>query len=110
MPAYFHFTKYTSCSLLFPVSSLLWGFPDGSVVKNLPAKQEMWVPSLGREGPLEKEMTTYSIILPGKSYGQRRLLGYSPWGHKRVRHNLATKQQHANKMSMTFIFIPFGTL
>ena len=25
------------------------GFPDGSVVKNLPARQEMWVLSLGQE-------------------------------------------------------------
>ena len=25
--------------------------------------QEMWVPSLGREGPLEKEMATHSGIL-----------------------------------------------
>ena len=29
----------------------------GSVVKNLPAAQEMQVPSLGQEDPLEKEMT-----------------------------------------------------
>ena len=25
--------------------------------------QEIWVPSLGREGPLKKEMTTHSSIL-----------------------------------------------
>ena len=25
-------------------------------------------------------MTTAQIFLPGKSYGQRRLAGYSPWG------------------------------
>ena len=31
--------------------------------------------------------------LPGKSHGQRSLAGYSPWGRKRVGHNLATKQQ-----------------
>ena len=30
------------------------------------------------------------VFLPGKSSGQRNLAGYSPWGHKRVRHNLAT--------------------
>ena len=24
------------------------------------------------------------IFLPGKSHGQRRLVGYSPWGRKRV--------------------------
>ena len=33
------------------------------------------------------------VFLPGKSHGQRSLVGYSPWGHKRVRHDLATKQQ-----------------
>ena len=33
----------------------------GSVVKNLPAKQETQVPSLGWEDPLEKEMATHSI-------------------------------------------------
>ena len=34
----------------------------GSVVKNTPAKQEMWVRSLGREDSLEKEMATHSSI------------------------------------------------
>ena len=37
--------------------------PDGSAVKNLPAKQEMWVLSLGWEDPLEEEMATHSSIL-----------------------------------------------
>ena len=32
-------------------------------VKGLPAMQETWVRSLGREDPLEKEMATHSIIL-----------------------------------------------
>ena len=33
------------------------------LVKNLPAIQETWVRSLGREDPLEKEMATHSSIL-----------------------------------------------
>ena len=33
------------------------------------------------------------VFLPGKSHGQRSLVGYDSWGHKRVGHNLATKQQ-----------------
>ena len=33
------------------------------MVKNLPAMQEMWVQSLGREDPLEEEMATHSRIL-----------------------------------------------
>ena len=31
---------------------------------------------------LEKEMATHSILLPGKFYGLRSLVGYTPWGHK----------------------------
>ena len=38
-------------------------FPDGSVVKNLPAMQEMWVWSLGQEDHLEESMTTHSSVL-----------------------------------------------
>ena len=68
------------------------GFPGGSVVKNLPAKQETRVQSLNLEDPLEKEIPT-PVFLPGKSNGQRRLAGYSPWGHKRVGHDLVSKQQ-----------------
>ena len=45
------------------------------------------------EDPLEKEMGTHSNILPGESHGKRSLLGYNPWGHKRVGHDLVTKQQ-----------------
>ena len=33
------------------------------MVKNLSAKQEIGVPSLGQEGPLEKEMAALSSIL-----------------------------------------------
>ena len=32
-------------------------------LKHLPAMQETWVQSLGREDPLEKEMATHSSIL-----------------------------------------------
>ena len=38
-------------------------FPGGSELKNLPAKQEMQVQSLGQEDPLEMEMATHSSIL-----------------------------------------------
>ena len=39
------------------------GFSSGSVVKNLPAKQETQVRSLRWNDPLEKEMATHSSIL-----------------------------------------------
>ena len=52
------------------------------MVKHLPTMQKTWVPSLGWEDPLEKEMATHSSILPGKSHGWRSVVGYSPWGHR----------------------------
>ena len=45
------------------------GFPGSSGVKNLPATQETWVQSLGREYHLEKEMATHSSILAWKVLG-----------------------------------------
>ena len=27
-------------------------------------------------------MATHPVFLPGELYGQRSLVGYSPWGHK----------------------------
>ena len=39
------------------------GFPAGSVVKNLSAKQEMQILFLGQEDSLEEEMATPSSIL-----------------------------------------------
>ena len=39
------------------------GFPGGSVVKNPPNNQEMWVQALGQEDPLEKEKATHPSIL-----------------------------------------------
>ena len=60
------------------------------MVKNSPAMQETRVRSLGPEDPLEKEMATTPVLLPGKSHGQRSLVVYSPWGSQRIRHDLAT--------------------
>ena len=42
--------------------------------------------------PWRKKWQPSPVFLPGKSHGQRSLVGYSPWGCKRVRHNLVTKQ------------------
>ena len=52
------------------------------MVKRLPTVRETWVQSLGQEDPLEKEMATHSVLLPGKSHGLKSVVGYSPWGRK----------------------------
>ena len=68
------------------------GFPDGSVVKNSPAKQEARV-QLGWEEPLEKGMATHSSMLAWEIPWIEERAGYSPWGRKRVGHDSAAKPQ-----------------
>ena len=42
---------------------MFWASLVAQMVKNLPAKQEIWVQSLAQEDPLEKEMATHSSVL-----------------------------------------------
>ena len=52
------------------------------MVKNLLAKQEMWVRSLDWEDPLEKEMATHTSILAWEIPWTEDPGGYSSWGRK----------------------------
>ena len=63
----------------------------GSVVNNLPASAGN-VSSITGSGRSPGEGNG-NLLLPGKSHEQRSLTGYSPWGYKRVGHDLVTKQQ-----------------
>ena len=47
-------------------------------VKNLPAMQETWVGKIH----WKRTWQPAPVFLPRESRGQRRLVGYSPWGHK----------------------------
>ena len=58
-------------------------------VKNLPARQEIWIQSLGGKIPWRRAWQPTPVFLPGESHGQRSLVGYHPRGH-RVGHNWAT--------------------
>ena len=69
---------------------LILGFPDGLVVKNLPAKQ-MWVWSLGWADPLEKELVTNSSTLAWEIPWTEEPGGLQPMGSQRVEPNLVTK-------------------
>ena len=60
-------------------------------VKRLSTVRETWVPSLGREDPLEKEMAIHSSTIawkipedfPGRRTEEPGRL-YSPWGRKEL--------------------------
>ena len=63
-----------------------WASLVAQMIKNLPAMQEFnrWI----RKIPWRQKWQPTPVFWPGKSYGQRSLVGYSPRGH-----NLVTKQQ-----------------
>ena len=67
-------------------------------VENPPAVQEMQVWSLGQEAPLEKGVHPAPVILPGKSPGQRSLVGYSPWESQKVTHDWSIGAQHVQRV------------
>ena len=43
--------------------------------------------------PWRRKWQPAIVFLPGKSHRQKSLVDFCPWGHKRVRHSLTTKQQ-----------------
>ena len=53
-------------------------------------------PGSGRS-PGEGTGNPLPLFLPGESHGQRSLVDCSPWGCKRIRHDLATKQYSFSK-------------
>ena len=57
-------------------------FPDGAVVENLPAVQEMWARSLGQQIPWGGTGNPLQYSCLENPHGQRSLVGYSPWGRK----------------------------
>ena len=57
------------------------------MVKNTPAMQETWVPSLGLEDPLEMGMATQSSILAWRIPRTEETGGLQSMGSQRVRHD-----------------------
>ena len=69
------------------VGGLRLGFSGGSAVKNLPAMQEIQVPSLDWEDPLEKGRTTHSSILAWRIPKTEEPGELQSMGSQRVGHN-----------------------
>ena len=57
------------------------------------AMQEIWVPSLGQENPLDEQMATHSGILTWRIRWTEEPGGLSPWGHKE---SDTTENAHTN--------------
>ena len=69
--------------LIYCILNITQGFAGGSVVKNLPAVQEIqetWVRFLDWEDPLRRAWQSTPVFLPGKFHGQRSLAVYTVHG------------------------------
>ena len=80
-------TRAIGSKRIKPILNHPLGFPGGSEVKALPAMRETWVPSLGREIPLEKEMATHSSILAWRIPRTEEPGGLQFTGSQRVGHD-----------------------
>ena len=67
------------CSCYYLIISLL-----PQMVKNLPAVWETQVWSLNWEESWRRKWHSTPVFLPGEFHGQRSLVGYSLWGHKKL--------------------------
>ena len=72
-------------------SSSLWGFLGGASGKEFTCQCKRWGldPWVGKIS-WSRNWQPIPVFLPGKSHGQRRLAGYSPWD-RRVGHDWATE-------------------
>ena len=66
---------------------VFWAFLVAQVVKNVLAMQETWVPYLGQENPLEKEMAMHSSILAWEIPRTEEPQGLQSMGSQRVRYD-----------------------
>ena len=64
-------------------------FLVAQMVTNLQCRILGFEPWVGKI-PWRRKWQPSPVFLPGKFHGQRSLLGYSPWGCKRVGHDLET--------------------
>ena len=58
-----------------------------------------------RKIPWRRAWQSTPVFLPGKFYGQRRLAGYSPWGHKESRTTERLISQHTNKRARIQVYL-----
>ena len=49
--------------------------------------------------PWRRKWQPTPVFLPGKAHGQRNLVSYSPWGRRRLGHDLATQQQQHRRFT-----------
>ena len=81
--------------------NIVGAFLVAQPVKNLPAMQETWVQSLGREDSLEKRMATHSGTLVWEIPWTEEPHGLQFMGYQRVRHDLVTNTFSLSEVNLS---------
>ena len=83
--------------------SIIWGFPHGSAVKNLPGMQESQEidvgPNLSWEDPLEEDMATHSSIFAWRIPWTEEPGGPQSITSQRVRHDQSNSALNIHQLS-----------
>ena len=96
---------YAHPEFVISLDKHVWPSPVAQAVKNPPAMQEMGVPSLGWEDPLEKGIATHSSMLAWRIPCREEPGGYSPGGHtesdttKQLTQHFLTNMYHQPRYS-----------
>ena len=90
-------SKYCTIALISCASLVAWR------IKHLPTMQETRVRSLGREGPLEKEMAAHSSTLAWRISWTQDPGGLQSMGSQRVRHNWGNGKECSNYFTIALI-------
>ena len=85
-----HLLRYILCVFTI-ISGLPWWLSDKESACQCKRRRRCGV----RKIPWSRKWQPTPVFLSGESHAQRNLVGHSPWGRKRVGHDLAAKQQTA---------------
>ena len=103
---------FSTFTIFYVVGSiLLFGFPAGSVVKDLPVMQETQETqfrSLGQEDPLKEGMATHSSILAWRIPWTEEPSTLQFMGSQRVGHDWVTKHRYKSKIYSINVDIDFN--
>ena len=95
-----------ACEFFPSFSSIIgfWAIYRASLVTQQAMQEMQWRkckfdPWVGKM-PWRRKWQPTPVFLPGEFHGQRSVAGYNPWGHKRVRCELATKQQQQKLLTI----------
>ena len=113
MPGILTQTEQCVCINIYVHTHIYMGFPDGASGKESAFqcgrhKRHGFDPWVGKIS-WRRAWKSTPVFVPGEFYGERSLVGYSPWGHKELDMTETTEHAHENTYIYTHTYVyPIG--